>query len=302
MAYALSYWRTIRKIVEEPDIVAGSRRLNWLPLFGGSVQTAIVQFSIRTLARSRQHRMILAFYLGIGLAFTSLLLKDPTTKRQFENSAASNPWREVSFALWMASVMMMVLAMIGTRVVFALPLDLRANWIFRITGVEYGRESLAASRRAMVVLAVLPVWLAEALVCGGLWPAWQTAVHLVALGLLGMIVAELCLIRFRKIPFACSYLPGKSPINMVVLGAMGLVHATFQAVRLEQQAVRQVQTAAVMVTALVVLWIIIRLVASRLAKGGEQELRFDDELAPVVQGLGLTRDGVVAMEPNSTSV
>jgi hypothetical protein len=40
-AYALSYFRTLRKIAEEPDIVAGARSANWLPGFGTSPQTAI---------------------------------------------------------------------------------------------------------------------------------------------------------------------------------------------------------------------------------------------------------------------
>ncbi len=80
VVYTLSYWRTLRQIVEEPDIVRGSRRWGWLPRFGNQAQTAIGQFSVRTLAHSRQHRLILGFYLGIGLAFTCLLLKDPETR------------------------------------------------------------------------------------------------------------------------------------------------------------------------------------------------------------------------------
>jgi hypothetical protein len=52
---AASYLRTLRKIVEEPDITTGFRRC-WLPRFGCSSETAIVQFSVRSLLRSRQHR------------------------------------------------------------------------------------------------------------------------------------------------------------------------------------------------------------------------------------------------------
>ena len=59
-----------------------------------SIQTAVGQFAIRTLVRSKQHRLTLAFYLGIGLAFTGLLLRDPSTKRALADSAAGNPWRD----------------------------------------------------------------------------------------------------------------------------------------------------------------------------------------------------------------
>jgi len=75
-AYAASYVRTLRKIVEEPDIAPGLRYA-WLPRFGGLFETAIVHFSIRTLFRSRQHRMIFAFYLGVAFASAILFLNAP---------------------------------------------------------------------------------------------------------------------------------------------------------------------------------------------------------------------------------
>ncbi|MCI0363073.1 MAG: hypothetical protein L0219_04280, partial [Phycisphaerales bacterium] len=76
-AYVLSYFRTLRKIVEEPDIMPGSRGLRWLPRFGNSLETAVAQFSVRTLLRSRQHRVMLAFFLGIGFAIMILFMKAP---------------------------------------------------------------------------------------------------------------------------------------------------------------------------------------------------------------------------------
>lgn len=296
-AYTLSYRRTLRRIAEEPDIVPGARRWGWLPGFGGQVETAIGQFSIRTLARSRQHRMILAFYLGVGLALTSLLLKDPATRRQLEDgaAAATNQWREVSIPLWAASMIMMALAVVGTRVVFALPLDLRANWIFRITGVQDGRASRTGGRRALLLIAVAPVWLMESTVCLGLWPSWQSAAHLTALALLGMIAAELCLLQLRKLPFACSYLPGRSRFHMAFLGAMALELGSIKAALLERQALREAGTTALMLAGLAAVWVGVR-IAAALARGEDRELHFEEEETPAVQVLGLNRDGVMAME------
>jgi uncharacterized membrane protein len=39
--------------------------------------------------------------------------------------------------------------------------------------------------------------------------------HLLVLALLGMILVELCLRGFEKIPFTCSYLPGKGNLQYV---------------------------------------------------------------------------------------
>ena len=284
ISYALSYWRTLRHIVEEPDIVPGARRLSWLPRFGNQRQTAIGQFAVRTLLRSRQHRMILAFYLGLGLAFTSLLLKDPATKRQFTDGATANPWSEASIAPWAASVIMMVLAVTGTRVIFALPLDLRANWALRLTGFQSGPATLAATRRALILLAVIPVWLLEAAICLTLWPAWQTAAHLWALAIVGLIAAEISLIGFRKVPFACSYLPGKSRFHMVLLGSVALAHGTIQAVLFEHKTVQQPLAAFTLLAILAILYAALRAIVKAQPL---REPRYEEEAAPAVQQLGL---------------
>ncbi len=52
---------------------------------------------------------------------------------------------------------MLTFCMVGMRVVFGMPLDLRANWIFRITPVQGGLACLRARRRAMLALGVAPV-------------------------------------------------------------------------------------------------------------------------------------------------
>ena len=44
-------------------------------------------------------------------------------------------------------------------------------------------------------------------------PLSQAAAHLVILALLGLILADLNLLGFYKVPFTCSYLPGKSNIQ-----------------------------------------------------------------------------------------
>jgi hypothetical protein len=59
----------MKKTVEEPDLVPGARGWHWTPRFGSAVQTAIVLFSLRSLTRSRQHRVIFAFYLAGVLGF-----------------------------------------------------------------------------------------------------------------------------------------------------------------------------------------------------------------------------------------
>jgi hypothetical protein len=90
-------------------------RTGWLPHFGGSFETAIVQFSVRSLLRSRQHRMIFAFYLGIGLAFAILFLNAPP---ELAGPDAGSPWDTLSVPLLASTIMLMGLWVLGARVVF----------------------------------------------------------------------------------------------------------------------------------------------------------------------------------------
>jgi hypothetical protein len=221
----LCYLRTMRRTVEEPDLVPSSRRSHWAPCFGNRLQTAILQFSIRSLTRSRQHRVVLAFYLGIGFAIALLCIK------------ADGPWtgapHPLSLGFLIATFAMMSFAVFGLRCVYALPVSLTANWVLRTTQLRSSEKYIAATRRSLLLFAVLPVWLASASFALSYRPLSQAAQHLVVLALLGFILADLNLLGFYKVPFTCSYLPGKSNIQFsfwvfiiafVPLTMLGAIH------------------------------------------------------------------------------
>jgi hypothetical protein len=290
VAYALSYFRTLKKIVEEPDIVPGSGGVHWLPGFGNLLETAVVQFSIRTLARSRQHRVMLAFFLGIGFALLVFVMKNPGPKDARLGS---------ELPLLFASVAAMCITVVGTRVVFSMPINLRANWIFRVTQVSRPWEYMAAIRRPLFALAVAPVWILCAALLFSIWP-WQLAAeHLVVLGLLGAIVAYVCLAAFRKIPFTCSYLPGKSYLHMAFLTVMGLMLFIIRGVVFEREALRNRTSYTVMVGVLALAALAGRWWAVSRANEEDAVVQFEELPTPALQVLGLNRDGVVTTKAAS---
>jgi hypothetical protein len=65
----------------------------------------------------------------------------------------------------------------------------------------------------MVVMAAGPVWLVVSALSLGLRPWHAVVEHLVLLALAGSILVDLSLLNVSKVPFACSYLPGKSNIQ-----------------------------------------------------------------------------------------
>jgi len=294
-AFLLSYFRTLRKIVEEPDIVPTTRSLDWSPRFGNSLDTAVVLFSVRTLLRSRQHRVILAFYLGIGFAVVIFLMKALLQEQERLGASTGVLSHQVNVPLLASTAVMMAAWVAGTRIVFAMPLELRANWIFRVTAVRGTLAYLAASRRPLFVLAVAPVWVGSAALLLSIWP-WQPVLeHLVVLGLWGAILAYLCLHGFQKIPFTCSYLPGKSPLTFVFLGVSLFLNLLIAGVNFERRALDRPASYAAMVAVLAVAALCVRWRTMTRAKSEESEVQFEETLTPTVLVLGLNRDGVVPM-------
>src|SRR5262249_5150191 len=152
-----------------------------------------------------QHRVILAFYLSIGFAMTIFLLRSPEVSERILDTASSDPWRQVSIPVLAATLILTIASVVGVRVLFSMPLDLRANWVFQITSRFDGHLYMVAARRSLLALSVIPVLMATAAACFWLWP-WQAALaHVVVLGLFGVLLADVCLYSFRKIPFTCSY-------------------------------------------------------------------------------------------------
>jgi len=291
VAYALSYFRTLRRIVEEPDILPGARGISWLPPFGNPPQTAMVQFAIRTLMRSRQHRVILAFYLSVGFAMTIFLLRSPAVTERFLETTAADPLHEVSIPVLAATLVMMIFAVGGTRVLFSLPMDLRANWIFRTTTRLDGRQYLAAARRSLLMLSFAPVWVMSAVICFCLWP-WRPALaHVIALGLLGSILADCLMFAFRKIPFTCSYLPGKSQVHMMILGALCLLYGSLFAVKYEREILESPANCAALLASLMVVAAWARWRSVSLAKSEATWVRFEDAPPDEILVLGLAQPG-----------
>lgn len=278
IAYGLSYVRTLRRLAEEPDITPGVTRLRWLPRFGSAFSTAIVQFSLRTLFRSSQHRVLLAFYWGIGFALTVLLLKTPRGQ-QFAESAVGG-WQAGSIPLLVSSIWMLGFAVLAVRLAFAVPRDLAANWIFRIVPIRGGRQCVSARRRALTIVSVLPVWAVAAAVFLRVWPLGPALGHLAALGLLGSILIEIALWGTQKIPFTCSYLPGKSRVHvMVYIAIVLLVPLTFAVAELERDWLQDVSHTFPMLIGLFIARAGVRWETVRRTHGERPEPEFEEEPA-----------------------
>jgi predicted permease len=291
VTYVLAYQRGLRRIVEQPDIATADRSRPPSRLVTAlaarflkkPLDRAIVLFTARSIARSRQHRLILAAYGGIALAVALAYLKSYLYGTML-------PWEDRDVPLLAPSVVLLVFAVIGARAVFALPIALPANWIFRITAVHSPNAYFSAVRKALAAVAATPVLLACAAAYCFLWPGRKGIEHIVILTILGIILVERSLYRFRKIPFACSYLPGKANLR-VKLGAYGILFLFLCNVGVQIEAASLRRAASFTTLALVLLaaaaWSWFRTV--RMAASPDARVQFDE--VPVADIFALDLNG-----------
>ena len=163
-------------------------------------------FTIRTLVRSRTHRMMFAVYTGFALALIM-------------SSALSIAFRNRGAGFWAPGLAMMsmpliaqFLLLVAIRVIVAIPSEPKARWVFRICEPADRNGAVNGTRDAMLLLVVLPTTgfaLLQGLV---FWTIAAAVSHAAFTWVVGRLLCELLVTRTGKLPFACTYFPGNSNI------------------------------------------------------------------------------------------
>jgi hypothetical protein len=215
-ALLLCYFRIMRKLVEQPDILPVARSISWSPQWGNPLTNAITFFSLRTLLRSRQHRMMLGFYLGLGVScavgYANAFLGG------FRSAGTT-----ISVSALLVTIVTTILTVFSLRVLASLPISLPANWVIRITQIRPARDYQKAVRVSWLALGLAPPLLLIATILVAAYPWAPALAHFLVMLCLGILLVDLCLYTFPKIPFTCSYLPGKARIDLVFWASLMLI-------------------------------------------------------------------------------
>jgi hypothetical protein len=208
-----SYRRLVRMALEGSDRTSPERAAGWWRLSAACarrlaihpVQSAVTGFTLRTLARSRTHLVLLAMYIGIGIALVlSTLIPVIVTKGI---GVLSTP----NAAMMSVPLILNFCILCGVRVLFAIPAEIRANWALRLNAPDnHIVEAVRGVRLALLLVVVAPVALMAGLVALALWGAAVAVVHAVFTAAAGVLLTDVLLVGLRKIPFTCTYRPGGS--------------------------------------------------------------------------------------------
>jgi len=213
--YAASYRRLTRLAIEGRP-VPPRKRTPWMAravgslsalLTSGAEGAAVCAFTLRTAARSRQHRMLLAVWIGVAIALTvSAAL--PVLVR-FGWTAFDHP-RE---ALLVGPLIFSALIQTGMRSLFAIPVEIRANWAVRMAETPRRAVTLDGASAALIICGVLPPALL-ALVSGTWLWGWKVGLlHASFSGMLAIMLSQVLMLRVDRIPFTCTYSPGSAKIG-----------------------------------------------------------------------------------------
>ena len=274
LTWAAGFRRHYRRTLESEDTRPRSRSVpKSNPLARSPEESAIFQFSGKTLARSRKHQLFLVTYLSVGI---SLGVNFATEVRAGKMVLSEDGARAFPFLIAFFVIS-------GFRAGFQFPAELASNWLFRITETGWAEISRSVTRKRVLVSGLLPVLL---LLLPGeivVWRDWRVPLHTLFQFAAGALLIELMFWTFDKVPFTCSYFPGRTNLSILfVLYLYGFINYSFHMADLEFAIEHRALYAVLVFTAAAVL-----LTISWRRRGAPSDVRFDAG-EPTIQTLDLT--------------
>jgi hypothetical protein len=277
VTWGLGFRRHFRRTLEAED--AAHRQHQWsltrcVPqwLVRSPEERALFGFAAKTLARSQKHQFLLATYFSVGL---SIALFFGVAVRAGKLALSPDGARSAAFVLGFFLIS-------GLRGAFQFPAELGSNWIFRSTEARWTEVSRSATRKLVLAIGLVPllVFSLPIELAAWNWPAVleHSAVQLMA----AAILVELLFWNFDKVPFTCSYFPGRTNLALlVVLYIYGITGYSFHMADLERALERR-WTVAILFFAVAAAVLTLAWRRHPMADG----VRFDGS-EPVIQSLEL---------------
>jgi len=292
--YLASYRRHLRRSLEAGETLPrepwhagrGLSRLVQSVFLRETLERVTFSFVFKTILGDRRHRLLFASYTGVGVA----LALESVAALLSRNAVVTASGHAAIFLSIPLIISFFVLS--GTRLIFEIPAEVRANWIFRLTERQTNPALFSGVRKAMIVLGTLPI-LTLAFPIYALHLSFGEAAAACLLDcVLTLILIELLLLRFRKVPFTCSYLASKSR-NFVVWFGCWLMFSSYaySLARLEDWILGH---PAELVVSLAILlaglgWL--RVYNRRFVREGNP-IVFEEEPEPAVQTLDLSHSAL----------
>jgi len=274
VTWALGFRRHYRRTLEAEDTRGFKPSAGLFDRLPASAEEgAIFRFSGCILARSATHRLFLASYWSVGIAIGML-----TTVTVTGGKIGLSPDGLRGFPL-----LVVFFVVSGFRAAFQFPAELASNWLFRITEERWAEKSRRASRKRVMASGLLPALLLFLPFEMWRWGSATGLFHMVFQLATGALLIEVLFWSFDKVPFTCSYFPGK--VNLALLSGIylyGFTEYSFGMSDLEAALERRLLRALLFFVAVAVVLALLWMRRPRAS-----EVRFDGN-EPDIQPLNLT--------------
>ena len=217
LSYALSFRRSFIRIPETAEV--GPLPRSQFHLLHGTFlnrtilrdppQRACFHFITRTLLRSEAHLQVASAFVAMGLVVSA-----QSFASAFHGNAAAM-LRSPNADLLSIPFILSFSIVVGIRLSFEIPTDLRANWVFALWIDPNTLETRSIARKILLTFSLLPLAPICFLSSWILWDLSTAFLHSAVFAACTIALVELLLLRFRKIPFTCSYPPFQSHSALV---------------------------------------------------------------------------------------
>lgn len=242
---------------------------------------AIFRFTILTVIRNGRPLLVLATYLGLGVALAGVRLTSAVVRgRPLSYDAPYD------YLLAVPLVLAFALAA-GLRSAFTAPVEIPANWTFRLTAAGGIATSANATRAAIMVLGVLPVSAAVLAVGTWLW-GWTVAAPVAVMhAASGLVLCEVLTMGCRAVPFARA--KGVDPSSIRIgapLALLGLHVFAFRLDDLQRMALGAGLGPAIYVGVALIVVLALRIYEGRRLRPRDLTFEIDEDVA--IRQLGLS--------------
>ncbi|MGB2590232.1 MAG: hypothetical protein WAJ96_06260 [Candidatus Acidiferrum sp.] len=236
-AYALGYRRCFTKSAESianfpavGAVIRHRRGHRATDLFLRTpFERGCFSFTLKALFRSENHMLIVGGFAGVGIVLASETL--------FKSASAGGANGSPSAELLSIPLIALYLLLVGLRFSFEIPVMQRANWIFRVRTNPDANDCVGLARKVMLTFLIPPLLVIALPAYGFVW-GWRVGViHTAVVAAALMLLVEILLVSFRKIPFTCSAPHFKSDIPISgFFYLVGFIVFTFWVPIIEQRA------------------------------------------------------------------
>jgi hypothetical protein len=205
--YAVGYQRHFVRIAEMTEgasagtAAKGSRMSAWLDrwVLRTPCQKGCFRFVWKTLFRSESHSLVLAGIGGLGLVLASQALLSA-----FEGGDSARVAMVSTEGISIPLVLAFFI-IVGLRMIFEIPVELRSNWIFRLM-LDAEKHECEPLARKVILVSVLPWVLLISFPIYAYLGGWVVGgLHTLVVVIWSLLLTDAVLIRFRKLPFTCSF-------------------------------------------------------------------------------------------------